>query len=243
MNETERLAHYDRDYFLGRNCPEQNSYRLGILRPGDMGAAMCYALGYKDYGNVCYALDIPEDNCRFLPDITMREQVNNILHFDIRTPSKVLEIGFGRGELGIAFYMALVNYMGCDPAPMAREIAKETCRKFHLPDSTAEVWYYYASFLDAVRFADSWIDTIICCESLEHIPLDQIHDGMPYVKKLLTETHGLFIATNWIDFWPILPDGTGYDHITTVDDALYDWMASFAKETVFRKGSHLVLQF
>jgi hypothetical protein len=87
------------------------------------------------------------------------------------------------------------------------------------------------------------IDTIIFCESVEHISSDEFTLGWPLVCQVLDRTAGRCIFTNRVDFWPIPVDRTGYDHITRIDDGLYDRLTRDARSTIFREGSHLVLQF
>ena len=87
-------------------------------------------------------------------------------------------------------------------------------------------------------------DTVIFCESAEHIPRKELFTAFEIIKDMLTVTSGLMIIVNWIDFHPIQKNGNAdWNHITTIDDVVYDWLATQAKSVVFRQGSHLVLQF
>ena len=43
---------YNRDHYLVGDEAERRSYKLGIIRPGDMGAAIAYALGVEAYEGV-----------------------------------------------------------------------------------------------------------------------------------------------------------------------------------------------
>lgn len=51
------------------------------------------------------------------------------------------------------------------------------------------------------------------------------------------------VVTNWPDFHPIRAEPGDWDHVHDVDDELYDRLASTAKRTVVRHGSHLVLDY
>jgi hypothetical protein len=83
-------------------------------------------------------------------------------------------------------------------------------------------------------------DTVILCESLEHIKKAEFERTWDLIKS---ELSGLFIVVNWVKNHPLGPDGTGYDHIRLVDDKLYDRLSKDASRVIFRKGSHLVLEF
>lgn len=77
--------------------------------------------------------------------------------------------------------------------------------------------------------------TVIFCESIEHIPLEEtlaVAEAMRQGSRL--------VAVNWPDYHPLLPDGSGWDHITAIDDDLYDRLSA-GRTVVIRRGSHLVL--
>jgi hypothetical protein len=77
-------------------------------------------------------------------------------------------------------------------------------------------------------------DTIVFCESIEHIPqdeLDRIFSLIPQDARI--------IIVNWLHYHPIIPDGS-LDHITRIDDDYYNKLAE-GRKVVVRQGSHLVL--
>ena len=76
--------------------------------------------------------------------------------------------------------------------------------------------------------------TVIYNESIEHIPVEQTLQ----VRSWMAPGSRL-IVTNWPDFHPIEPT-SDWDHITRVDDALYDRLAQ-GGQVVLRRGSHLVV--
>jgi len=76
--------------------------------------------------------------------------------------------------------------------------------------------------------------TVVYCESIEHIPVEQTLQ----VREWMVPGSRL-IVVNWPDFHPIEPT-SDWDHITRVDDALYDRLA-VGGATVLRRGSHLVV--
>ena len=244
MNKQNRYAHYNHDYYIGRACPESQSYDKHILRPEDMGAAFCYALGYTSYEQVAQALRIPPDAPRWIDSpLDFAEQVYIVPAWikQPRWPRLVLNVGCGRGELDAAFYRLGVPCVGIDPSPAVRKIYENTVREWGKADYSA---FIGAGFAHAAQFfRPMMIDTAIFCESLEHIPRAEFEEGWRTLMPLLNRNNGLLIITNWLNYHPILPDDTGYDHVTLVDDAYYDWLAGQARQTVFRRGSHLVLQF
>ena len=106
--------------------------------------------------------------------------------------------------------------------------------------TSVRLWASKARFL----IADHASDTVIFCESVEHIPGKEFFAAFEIIKNMLTVTSGLMIITNWIYFHPIQKNrNMDWNHITTIDDAVYDSLAAQAKSVVFRQGSHLVLQF
>lgn len=78
--------------------------------------------------------------------------------------------------------------------------------------------------------------TVIWCESLEHVRVEErraIWSRIPETARI--------VVTNWLDKWPIREDGSGWDHVATVNDAVFDELAA-GRRTVIRDRSHLVLQ-
>jgi len=141
-----------------------------------------------------------------------------------RMPRKVLSIGCGRGEMEWN--------IGQDTEVVGTDIADNRAYKsgfdFHLGD------------LSTVDFTG--YDTVIMCESLEHIPKEEFDEAWPRIVRALKETNGRFIVTNWRENHPILPDGGGWDHVREVNDELYDQL-SMKGEVAVRDGSHLVIDF
>ena len=87
-------------------------------------------------------------------------------------------------------------------------------------------------------------DTIVFCESIEHIPereFEIVHSH--FILPCLEATSGRLVITNWITKHPIRADGGGWDHVRAVNDDFYDELVKTARSVIFREGSHLVLQF
>lgn len=142
-----------------------------------------------------------------------------------RTPSRVLSVGCGQGMLESQLVRMGVTVYGLD--------IKDYREK-------SEPFYFIEGTLNDVDWGNSF-DTIIFCESLEHIPIEQFEKNWSKMVDVLRKTSGLLIVTNWEDYHPLQPNG--FDHVTLIDNAFYERMARNAKEVLIRKGSHLVLKF
>jgi ubiquinone/menaquinone biosynthesis C-methylase UbiE len=238
----ERIAHYDVDYYTKRGCQEIQAWHRGIIRPGDMGAALCYAYGYPDYKAVKRVLHIPSNIRRWLPtDTGFLSQFEYIRENATRKPQVVVDIGAGRGEICALLTLDNVRAIGIDPSPGSAELFPVTMKEWAGVD---EYEFLNVGMVGGLEnLIGQGVDTIILCESIEHIPPSEFEQGFEFVKRILSGAGGLFIVTNWLDNHPIKPDRTGYDHIRRVDDELYDKLSKSAKSIVFRQGSHLVLEF
>lgn len=151
----------------------------------------------------------------------------------LRRPVHVLDVGAGRGELSAMFALCGIPVTGLDPSPAAASLYARTLRVWAKAEPRV--------IADAAELKDP-ADTVIFCESLEHIPEDVFNAMWPRIVEWLNQYQGRLIVANWEENHPIEPDGTGWDHVRRVDDALYDWLAE-GRTTVFRRGSHLVVDF
>lgn len=137
-----------------------------------------------------------------------------------RDPGLIVSIGAGRGELEAELERIGNRVIGIDPTVGARALYRGTDLRPHwTPQLISEA------------------DTVIFCESIEHIPLDLT---LELFASLTSGTR--VVIVNFTEFFPIIPDpvGDGWDHITQVDDALYDRLAE-GRITALRRTSHLVL--
>lgn len=157
---------------------------------------------------LCYALNWPYWG---------REVKND----DDRDPGRILSIGCGRGELESQLETLGFAVTGVDPSAGAKEMYRGS--------TFSPIWTP-----EMVRSAN----TVIFCESIEHIPLEQT---LELFTHLCTGTR--VIVVNYIDFHPIIPspDDDGWDHITQIDDALYNQLSA-GKTVLLRRASHLVLE-
>jgi hypothetical protein len=135
-----------------------------------------------------------------------------------------------------------VPCVAVDPSVGAKEIIGETVSKW-LNDREREYYFLNMGILDAVK--SPWFeqcDTVILCETIEHIPKTEFNEAWKLIKEQLSKDNGLFIVTNWVDYMPLKPNNK-WEHVRLIDDRLYDELSSDAGEVVVREGSHLVLRF
>jgi len=135
----------------------------------------------------------------------------------VRAVDRVLSIGCGVGNVE-----AWLETQGCEV------IGVETSEAARALYRGAEV----VERAEAEHFA--WADSVIFVESLEHIPREEIDR----LWSLLTPNTRV-ITVNWPDYFPLAPDGSGWDHVTQLDDSLFDELSSAGIVRV-RRASHLV---
>ena len=240
---------YTRDHYLVGGNPERDSYAMKTIRPGDMGAALAYSLGSRTYEDVVKILEIDTSVPYYLPEGTSCiEQAKQLARQSTRDPNLVIDIGCGRGEIaGTLAYMG-IGCIAVDPAKGAAVLIGRTFREFFnmstLPTNT--------EFINKSAFEGMWEikrrglrpDTVIFCESIEHISHKEFLATFEIIKMMLADVSGMLVITNWIDYHPIQKNNDmDWNHIATINDTLYDSLAAQAKKVVFRRGSHLVLQF
>lgn len=237
---------YTTNYYLGRSLPETESYNMGMIRPGDMGAAMAYSLGYPDYDSVVKLFGLDLKRPRHLPSHLRHDvQIQNLINGKVRTPKLVIDVGAGRGEITASFLHTGMDCIAIEPSTCGLDLVKNTSQKWFgmdFPESN----FLNSGVYDGMRQierAGRIPDTIIMCECLEHIGKREFWRAYAIMRRLLAKSEGMLVVTNWIDFHPIQRDIMHWDHIHTVDDRLYDKMAGYAVRTIFRHGSHIVLQF
>ncbi len=135
-----------------------------------------------------------------------------------RNPGLVLSVGCGRGELENEIARLGPEVIGYDPSEGAAAM-------YEGPALVAEL------STELVRSAG----TVIFCESIEHVPVDEVW----HIRENLAHNARL-VVVNWPDYHPIEPSSDGWDHITRIDDALFDRL-SVGADVVLRRGAHLVL--
>ena len=131
---------------------------------------------------------------------------------------RVMSIGCGEGYLEVELERLGCEVTGVDPAPGAREL------------------YRGRVLQDDIDLIEDF-PTVIFCESLEHLPrveIDRIWARITAGARI--------IITNWPLYHPIELTPDGWDHITRVDDALFDELSA-GHRVLVRRGSHLVLEY
>jgi hypothetical protein len=135
---------------------------------------------------------------------------------DTRHPGRIMSIGAGRGDTDYELERMGFEVVGVDPSPGAREV------------------YRGSTLLDAPDNVEE-CGTVLFVESLEHLPVELISDLW---QRFSRGTR--VVIVNWPAFHPIAADPGGWDHITNVDDDLFDSLSS-GFHVVQRNGSHLVI--
>ena len=239
-------AAYTRDYYVRRtDVPECRSWHMGIIRPGDMGASICYALGATSWEQVCRTLGC--DDSVGLPGgkTSAREQARIMGEAGLgRRPGLAYDMGCGRGEVASTLVHMGISAVAVDPSHAAGALVAETASRFYgLPSSSVQ--FERSTSLEALRRSARTPDTVIFCESVEHIPLRELFGTFEWIRDHAGGVRGGIraIVTNWPRFHPIRAPRGDWDHVHDVDDELYDRLASLSHRTVVRRGSHLVLQF
>jgi hypothetical protein len=189
---------------------------------------------------VCRTLKITEPDARWTKPISDLDKLNISGY---RDPKFIVDVGAGRGELTIAFLKLGIECIAIDPSPGSAQLRRVTARRWDYPAAYTLINLSMLKALRGMVRMGIEPDTIIFCETIEHIRAMEFTAAWPVVVSMLRQTSGLAIIANWIDNHPIRPDRTGYDHITHINDHLYDKLSNTAEEVVFRQGSHLVLRF
>lgn len=238
-------AGYTRGYYTGRlDIPECRSWHEGIIRPADMGAALCYALGASSWKLVRQTLRCG-DNMELPGGTSAREQAVVIAEAGFgRSPKLVFDMGCGRGEIAATLVHLGVRAVAVDPSASAEALVDETAQKFY-GLAPGAVPFKRSTGLKALRTHSEVPDTIVFCESVEHIPLHELYSTFEWIASHAGAASDgiLVVITNWPRLHPIRAVSGDWDHVHDVDDDLYDKLCSYASQTVARHGSHLVLHF
>lgn len=132
---------------------------------------------------------------------------------EARAPGVVYSIGCGPGRLEAHLESMGARVIGVDPSPGAVELYEGK---------------------ELVPTYEGGGDTIIFCESIEHLPvseIDRIWSLIPISARI--------IIVNWLA-WDTISGDHAWDHITTIDAAMFDRLSE-GRRVVVRRGSHLVL--
>lgn len=175
-------------------------------------------------------------NKSYSPSIDVFNQLGFVVQQATRIPNSILEIGGGRGEISNAFSYLNVPCTSIEPGDNADFLYYATGKHFFGENfnSTKPLTVDLKTLSNDIDL--SIFDTILFCESIEHI---KESDFWGFWNKVCNEFQGVFIITNWIDYHPIpiMPP----EHIFEINDSVYDKLVRSSGNCVFRNGSHLVL--
>lgn len=229
------MIDYGFNYYLHL---ELEYWKKGILRFYDAFPALNYAYGIDFYDITSWMI-----YDRVIKDgWDIEGQINIIKRLAKRTPQKVFEIGAGRGEISCTLQYMNVDVDSC-------EVHEEAKEWFH---KTGQHYFGYKfrpkmPLIGNIQDLNiNWkeYDTIIMVESIEHIPEK---DFKKVWNQIVKDFKGYFIITNIVDYHPIEIGGnwgnSEEEHCRLIDDNVYDEMSKDATRVIFRKGSHLVLEF
>lgn len=223
------------EYYVGL---EIEYWQNRSIRFYDAFPAICYAYGI-DFSSIPSWM-FAENS--FNTEWNVEKQIQFVQQHGTRTPTKVFEIGAGRGDIS-----CFLQYLG---------VFVDSCE---LHDDTKEWFYRTAQHFFGYSFRPTlpligsvhtlninWkkFDTILMVECLEHITEENF---LPVWESIKTNFKGRFIVTNFIGLHPIQIGGDWPEaelhHCRLIDDAVYDKMSNDASKVILRQGSHLVLEF
>ncbi len=133
---------------------------------------------------------------------------------DGRRPDRVLSIGAGAGFLEMVIALLNIHVIATDPHPAGLELLEES-RLIKRYGVQAPLEYDILSAVNAVGIHAPQADTVIFCESIEHITRDELDLAF----EVLAGDGPLRVIVANDRPLPIEPHEP--DHITRVDEALY----------------------
>jgi len=225
----ERAKHYNLQRFTGEFQPNTISADTVTFQEGRFGSHTIASIGY------ILGLAAPLRDLR----LPYAEQLINFTGFTPRrNPGRVLDVGCGRGQLEAALIYLGIPFTAIDFSEDAVELTKQTCLKWSgIPSRDEARFAIHQLELKDVGVLRTNFDTVVFSESIEHIPEEDFNIALPYFKL----SHARLIIVNKIDFHPIEPDDSGWNHIRRITDEVYDDIAQHG-EVIFREKSHLVVQ-
>lgn len=249
MKHTNYHKVYDTGFF--ERADGYANWQAGQLRCGDALCAFAYAFGIPSYERVREIVGF-EDDRGVMQDRGAWNQIGSVLWHKERNPTSVLDIGGGRGELGMAFAVSNVSVQVVEPHIDAYSWVKKTAAKLFNTEGVAVLFNPKVGVAVGNKFINlpcpecldeldlSDLDTVTMVESLEHIPEDCFAPVWEKVKEALVRNKGRLIVANWIQYHPL--GISGEEHCRLVDDSTYDWLAEGGK-VAYRNGSHLVVDY
>ncbi len=220
---------------------EQIPWDNGQLRYGNQCEAMLYAFGITSFDEARAIMGYEGYGQTLYPQIGAQVQLKRIWDAKKRIPRCVIEIGGGRGEVSVGFAHLGISTVLVEPSKSVHELVKKTQEKFGVIQTPLIADTDLLSFVQNPGYSGYLLecDTIIFCEAIEHVSLEDFWASFPILKNTL-RGGGLLIVVNWIDFWPVTC-APPY-HCWEINDSVYDEISKEGK-VIFRQGSHLVVRF
>jgi len=173
---------------------------------------------------------------QYTTEYSIFDQINFVETHKTRIPNKVLDIGGGRGEIANCLQYMGIDCVSIEPGLESDFLYNETSKLFfgknYFATPTKKSFQKYTYGVDYSQF-----DTIILCQSIEHLPEKQFWNFWEIIKRQFT---GLIIIVNWLYYHPIpisLPE-----HIFEINDNVYNKLINESKKCVYKNYSHLILE-
>jgi 2-polyprenyl-3-methyl-5-hydroxy-6-metoxy-1,4-benzoquinol methylase len=241
---------YKKDYY---NRPE-SVHAIPILKVQDELAAFAYAFGVESYDEYSKLLGLSHQdqigqfvgNGRLCGDKVINHlnyvglwdsivpkhediqlQLQQVLPSEKRKPKCVLDWGSGNGLLSAAFSHFDVTTYAVDPNPSKEVNGLNTSNRID------------KAFVEDLTLKEiENIDTVIFCESIEHMPEEYVNHYLKLISTI-ADKDILVIQVNTINYHPINPSPP--DHITRINNAFQQRFIDIHNiEVIFKQGSHIV---
>jgi hypothetical protein len=246
MNRETYEETYNYNFF--RRADGYGHWKKSQLRYGDALAAIGYALGWPTWNSIWRAFEGLTEHGKETKNLdapAQLEVLRNERGLANRVPKQVLDIGGGRGEVTMAFRHLGIPVQAVEAHSDACDWFEWTWGKLfdgQCRRGVADREYLLTNGLAEYLHKDDLIDadTVLLVETLEHLEAKTFDHLWKLLVPMLERTKGRLIITNWLDYHPL--KATGNEHCRETNDNLYDQLAE-GRQTVYRRGSHLVLDF
>ena len=222
------------------NNPEYLSCHRNIIRPPDMGAVMCYALDAISWEQVCQITGC--NNNITLPRGKTSATVQTIIIANAglsRMPNLIYNMRCGRCEVAAVPVYMCSSAVAVNPSHATGALVDETaCHFYGLRNISAP--FERTTCIKALHKSVQTPDAIIFCESVEHAPIMKLVAAFDWIRdswgcSSLSQTGSRTTRSKRRRAATIT--------CTTSTNEMYNCLASRARKTVTRRGSHSVLQF